>query len=45
MVENTCRLCFEKKPTFIHIFAGKGINLKIAETIRMHFPDEVNNGI
>lgn len=44
MIENECRLCFEAKPALIGIFAEDGIELKIAEIIRKHFPDEVNYG-
>lgn len=43
MTVETCRLCFEKKRRPISIFTGKGIKLNIAETIRLHFRDEVNN--
>lgn len=43
MSVETCRLCFEKKRRPISIFTGKGIKLNIAETIRTHFRDEVNN--
>lgn len=42
MVENDCRLCFEKKSTLIAIFTSNGIELEIAEIIRKHLPDEVS---
>lgn len=37
-----CRLCFEKKSKSIGIFTTKGIRLNVANTVRAHFPDEVN---
>lgn len=41
MAEQNCRLCYEKKPKSIGIFTVKGVKLNMADTIRMHFPDEV----
>lgn len=41
-MQKTCRLCFKKAIEPIDIFSAKGINLNIAETLRTHFPDEVN---
>lgn len=43
MTGNICCSCFEKNIRPIGIFPTKGINLKIAEIIRIHFPDEVRN--
>lgn len=42
MTENICRLCYEKKTHPLAIFTEEGVELKIAEIIRKHFPDEVN---
>lgn len=42
MVKKICRLCFKKATKPISIFGAKGINLNIAEILRIHFPDEVN---
>lgn len=43
MVKKLCRLCFKHSTKPIGIFSSKGIELNIAEIIRGHFPDEVNN--
>lgn len=41
MVKKICRLCFKKANQLIGIFTAKGIELNIAEILRLHFPDEV----
>lgn len=42
MSKELCRLCFVEKARPIDIFSAKGIELNIAETIRVHFADEVS---
>lgn len=42
MTENYCRLCFVEKSRSFGIFTTKGVKLNVANTIREHFPDEVN---
>lgn len=41
MAGNLCRLCFEGKFRPTGIFGAKGVKLKIADKIRIHFPHEV----
>lgn len=42
MSDETCRLCFEERARLIGIFGAEGLELNIAETIRVHFVDEVS---
>lgn len=43
MVQQVCRLCFKEDSQPIGIFSAEGIELKMAEVLRLHFPDEVNS--
>lgn len=45
MSRRLCRLCFLERTRPIGIFSAKGIELNIAEAIRLHFTDEVNKTI
>lgn len=45
MSEKICRLCFKEDSQPIEIFSAKGVKLKIAIILRIHFPDEVNTHI
>lgn len=42
MVGKICRLCFETKSRPLAIFTARGIKLKIADIIRLHFSNEVS---
>lgn len=42
MWEKVCRLCFVEKAKPIGILNADGIEMNIAEAIRVHFSDEVS---